>query len=136
MQQSHLRDFLECMLRHKALPNGISPTVGFQRNKMKSWELLNADDFNLQSIGSRYRQVSVKTQTSLLIVYVGEQGRRLTCLRYISDPWTVDEVNNKKIFTKDFLLTHNIFDSVTRAHSDIPVVNIECFVLVRTVGIL
>ena len=100
MQQLHLRDFLECMLRHKALPtvHGKSSTVGFQTNKMKSWEMLNADDFNLRSIGMRQRQVSGKTQTSLLIIYVGEQGRRLTCQRYISDPSIIGEVNNKKSF--------------------------------------
>ena len=52
-QQLHLRDFFRVHAPTLPTVHGISSTVGFQRNEMKIWEVLTADDFSLQSIGRR-----------------------------------------------------------------------------------
>ena len=69
MHQSHLRKSATCSSRNifngRVLLIPLEPEI--QTEKL---EVSTADNFNLPSIGSRWRQMSRKTQTSLLTTYI------------------------------------------------------------------
>ena len=69
MHQSHLRKSATCTSRN-ILNGRVSLTPLEPEKKTEKLDVLTADDFNLPSIGSRWRQMSRKTQTSLLTTYV------------------------------------------------------------------
>ena len=69
MHQSHLRKSATCTSRN-ILNGRVSLTPLEPEKKTEKLDVLTADDFNLPSIGSRWRQMSRKTQTSLLTTYI------------------------------------------------------------------
>ena len=69
MHQSHLRKSATCSSRN-FFNSGVSLTPWEPEKQNEKLEVLTADDFNLRSIGSRWRRMSGKTQTSLLTIYV------------------------------------------------------------------
>ena len=69
LHQSHLRKSATCSSRN-IFNGGISLTPLKPEKQNEKLEMLIADNFNLWSIGSRWRQMSGKTQTSLLTIYV------------------------------------------------------------------
>ena len=69
MHQSHLRKSATCTSRN-ILNGRVSLTPLEPEKKTEKLDVLTEDDFNLPSIGSRWRQMSRKTQTSLLTTYV------------------------------------------------------------------
>ena len=69
MHQSHVRKSATCSSRN-VFNSGVSLTPLKPEKQTEKLEVLTADDFNLPSIGSRWRRMSRKTQTSLLTIYV------------------------------------------------------------------
>ena len=86
IHQSHLRKSATCSSRN-IFNVGVSLTPLKPEKQNEKLEVLTADDFNLRSIGSRWRRISGRTQTSLLTIYV---------------EWTRTNIN---ILIKDMFLT-------------------------------
>ena len=85
----------KCYLQFTNVFNGgISLTPLKPEKQNEKLEMLTADDFHLRSIGSRWRRMSDKTQTSLLTIYV--ERTRTNISIPIKDRSIVDELNNTK----------------------------------------
>ena len=69
MHQSHLRKSATCSSRN-VFNSGVSLTPLKPEKQTEKLEVLTADDLHLPLIGSRWKQMSRKTQTSLLTIYV------------------------------------------------------------------
>ena len=88
----YLRKSAPCSSRN-IFNGGVSLTPLKPEKQNENLEVLTADDFILRSIGSRWRQMSRKTQTSLLTIHVERIKTNISILTvgktfsFIFCPW-------------------------------------------------